>query len=334
MSAGTDEVTADGAADPKAQLARALQKDGPLAALEALRWATDWVARTIDEATRVPADAAAWSETLPIQAVIALDDVLTAARPVTDWGQDLLSAARLGPSARERLRDRQRQLDEIRAGTTRERSILEDLLVTEGAITTQLGSLDALRRRVTELRRLERLARALDELRTQRDLIEARIAALGAGTAETTTALQVRGSELVVLTEDRLTALGAERARLMHRVNTVTDRLADQTRRLESTRAELAAFEEKYEQLTVEHTDRVASLRRYAAADQEIADALAAISVPDDDPALSQLDQVRNLARDAETRLAAVDRALRAALTAHAGRRASAHAVIGWSDPA
>jgi hypothetical protein len=293
-----------------------------------LAWAARWSA---DAVARARSDDDPLS---PMEALIALDDALTAVTGLADHGTELLGRAGAGPSVAAYLGDVTARLAGFADRIEQARKELTALRAAEEDLRAREAEHERLRREVAELRRRERLVDALAALAGQHELITARLAVLRAATGDPGPALQRDASELLRLTRRELSTLEAPARDVLHEAARAQAELAEQEARVTEGRDMLRLAVERQERLRVEHDQQVAALAAQAEADREIAEALAALApgaparLPADTLATTRdlLDQVRR-------QLHSVDEALRQALDAGQPALAAARAALDWSDP-
>jgi DNA repair exonuclease SbcCD ATPase subunit len=310
-------------AQPREGLESALAADDPLAAL---RCAFAWAARAAAAAQADP------DETAAVAAVLALDDALTDAGRLTAGIPALLDKAQLGPAVQRYLAERQRELSELAERVAAARAAHDELARTGAERQARLAEHEQLQDRIREVRRLERLLRALDELESQRGLIEARVEALTEATGDTEQALEAGGGQLVAFTEAALDALTPRTRELAERLIAVQNELSTEEETRRRDEAALAEAAERTEQLRAMHEQRVAGLSAHASADRELAAALSALGGLPPGPERTSLERAQILLDEVESRLTDLDAALGGSLARldEAGRRE--HAVVGWSD--
>ncbi len=305
------------------ELDAALAADDPL---RVLRAALLWAAAAADAARADADDAAA------VEAVIGLDDALTDLERLTSAVPALLDAAQLGPSVERYMHERSRELSQLGERVAAARAVHDELSRLEAGRRERLTELAELQDEVGELRRLERLVLALDELEPQRRLIGARLAALKTAAGDTERAIESEGRELAQLSEQALSALAPSTRELAQRLIAVEAELASEEARAERDQHALTAAAERTRQLRETHDGRAAALAAHASADRQLAAALTALGGLPPGPERSSLERAQVMLDELDARLAELDDVLGKALTQldEAARRE--HAVVGWSD--
>ncbi|ARZ71968.1 hypothetical protein SMD11_6392 [Streptomyces albireticuli] len=209
-----------------------------------------------------------------------LDDALTEAEGVSRAAGPLLAAARPGPSTEAYLRDRERELGEVKRRTAAARADFDSLAEAEEELRGRLAEHAALRERVAELRRLERLIEALDALAGQRAAVAERLAFLRSRADGTEEAVAEGCAELLRLTQDQLALLAPRARTALEAAAAAQAELAFEEGRLACSEARLATVSARLAEVGVLHRERVAALSARTRADRELADALASLPEP------------------------------------------------------
>ena len=314
--------------DPKREVGLTPAGGDPRSALLALQSVIASAARSVGELAAGDDDVAA------LEAVILLDDALGEVGTLTQQVPRLLSVAQAGPAVELLFRERTAELSALGERLDAARAERDALDRSGDDLRARLAEHADLRQQVAELRRLERLVEALDELGEQRAVIDERIAALRQ-VGEVERALSGGGAELLRLTESRLAALEPENRRVLEHAAAAHRTLADEEARVEAERASAAAAADRYEELRLQREERVVSLEVYAKADRDLVDALAAVPELGGPVAEANgLATTRALLDDVERRLQQVDEVLARVLGSEGDRRRSERVVIGLSGDA
>ncbi|KUJ67399.1 hypothetical protein ACZ90_28365 [Streptomyces albus subsp. albus] len=280
------------------------------AALRVLGRAFQWAAAAIG---RVDGGA---SGSHALAALYALDDALEDGRALAERLPGLLAAARPGNEVGRGTEELMHGLAEATDRVAAERAALEKLVATEEALRRRLAEHEELRRQVDELRRLERLVVALDALREQQEVIGGRLAELRGRDTGVDEALRTSSDALVRLTEDQLAILAPQTRLILERAATAQSALAAAEREHQASAAELASCHDRLERIQAERGSRLASLRRHAQADRELARALRDAAAAAGGSAAARqgqhatLDEVEAVAEAIDQRLRAADEAL------------------------
>ncbi|MFC0602489.1 hypothetical protein [Streptomyces palmae] len=268
----------------------------------ALRWAAAAVGR-VD-------GGAGGSHALAV--LYELDDALEEGRGLAEALPGLLATARPGDRVGRGTEELMRQLTEAGDRVAAEREVLEKLVAAEEALRRRLAEHEELRRQVDELRRLERLVLALDALREQQEVIGGRLAELRGRDTGVDGALRTGSDALVRLTEDQLAVLAPQTRQVLERAAKAQGALAAAEREHEASLAELASCHDRLERIQAERGSRLASLRRHAQADRELARALRGAAAAAGGTAEAQAGQHATL-EEVEAVTDAIDQRLRAA---------------------
>jgi hypothetical protein len=299
--------------DPRTRLAEALAAGD---ALNALRWASAWSRTALAEATDPVA---------AIEAVALLDDALAELSVALGAVPDLVTAAQPGTAVESYLREREAELSRV----TEELRTLTSLREREESLRARLAELAPLRAKVDELRRLERLVTALDELNESERLISDRLAALKARTAAPENSIATNGAELARLTREQKDLLAPQAREALSELATAQAALAEEEERSRRAGEELAETAARHTELAAERDQRIAELTAHAAVDRAIAEALTA--TPGFDAGKPALTQVRATTEEIETRLTALDQLLTAALQTREDHHTRTSKELPWS---
>ncbi|MFJ8630203.1 hypothetical protein [Streptomyces sp. NPDC093568] len=309
--------------EASAQVAQALARGEDHDALHALRWSLVWSARAVARLAGVASDTAA------VEAVFLLDDALTEAAELAAVVPGLLTAAEPGPDVAAYLKDRQRALADIRDRTHGARQELEQLNSTEHELRARLAELDTIRVQVAELRRLERLMEALDEIQAQQGAVEERLVLLREHANGAEGAVRLGSTELLRLTQEQLSRLAAPVREALERASGVQAELAAAEAELADAERDVTEASERLAHVQ----ERLGELACRAEANRRLADALAEYAEPGC-PADTNggLEGARALVEDVETRLHDLDVALGRALDARDRVPAPGRSRIAWND--
>ncbi|TXS03768.1 hypothetical protein EAO73_22170 [Streptomyces sp. col6] len=321
--------------DATDEIAAALSGPGPDAevALRVLRLAFRWAGAALEGVDGAESGAPA------LAALFALEDALEESGALAAALPALLEAAMPGEAVGGGTEGLMRKLDTVRARVREERertelahAALEKLAAAEEALRGRLAEHEALRRQVDDLRRLERLVLALDALQEQQEVIAERLATLRGRDAGVEGTLRTSSDALVRLSEDQLAALAPRTRQVLERAEAAQRALAAEEREHGDAAADLAERQARLERIRESQGDRVASLRRYAAVDRELAGALAAPGgapsgtvAPEHRVTLAEVEAAGD---EIERRLGAADEALRRVLAERDARDRDGKTVV------
>ncbi|GHJ47142.1 hypothetical protein Cs7R123_44840 [Catellatospora sp. TT07R-123] len=308
--------------EAKTRVYQALSSDGPAGALEALRWSIEWAAQTVN----------APGATAPIDVVIGLDDALTASARLLGEVPALVAAAQPGPDVEAYLDQQATRLRQAQEQVAKARTTLDELRANEDQLQQRAAQHEQLRQEINDLRRLERLVAALEDLRAHRDLIRDRVARLRDDVGGIEPELADGGRELLRLSRDRSAALAEPVRAVMAELDVVHGDLLAQESELHTTHDTLARMRDRQQLLTVERAERLVALHAHEQADRRILAALAA--EPGAGQAGDGLAAVRAVLDQAAAQLEHADRALRDALDQRSAEYTQEHRIVGWSDAA
>jgi hypothetical protein len=280
----TSGSTASGGspAGPVAEIRAALDGDGELAALDLLGLVLKWTVDVLrKDAAGTPAAA--------FRAVAAADRALTA---VPEFFAALSCLVELGEPSAEVAADLGRhaeQMDELEHRLAARRERLSELLAAEERMRAEVARQDEISAQIAELERIERLAAHVAELRAQRDKLADRTKAIAAAVTEEEAGLVTVGQPLLTLTDDLLDGLAEQTRTLLLRAaeqdqllqariaehRQAAERAAAETERRSAELAEAAQAQARYESVQADAVGRLAALRRYQAANRDVAEALA-----------------------------------------------------------
>ncbi|MFD7660690.1 hypothetical protein ACFV4N_42530 [Actinosynnema sp. NPDC059797] len=313
--------------DPRAELAAVLTTEGPAVALHALRWAIGWSVRALAEAARAE-PAAEGPDTAAIEVVIALDDALAEVEHLAVRLSALTEVAATGEPVADHLR---RQVDSLTALADRTavlRREHEALARVEERLAAGAAEHERVSARLEELKRFERLADALPELKAQQESLSARLAAMRQPAEVAERALLDTAEQVLSLSLERLGDLSDRTGDVLAKIAASERDWAEEVRAHEEHKTRLADTLARYERLRTEHAERAAQLLEYARIDTEILAGLPAgpADAPDGDGLRAALDATEHTLRR-------VDEGLRAALDKHARLQDAARRMTQWYDP-
>ncbi|WP_102919875.1 hypothetical protein [Streptomyces eurocidicus] len=269
-----------------------------------------------------------------LEAVFLLDDALTEAEGVSRAAVRLLARARPGPTAEAYLRDRERELGEVKRRTAAARADFDGLAEAEEELRGRLAEYADLRERVAELRRLERLVEALDALSGQRAAVGERLARLRSRADGVEDAVARDGVELLRLTRDQLALLAPRARTALEDAAAAQAELAFEEGRLAGSEDRLAAVSARLAEVDVLRRERASALSARTRADRRLADALASLPEswhgPYGDGTAPE--RARALLDGVEERLRDVEEALRRALDEEEAAPVPGRTVLAWGD--
>ncbi|WP_206505547.1 hypothetical protein [Streptomyces chrestomyceticus] len=292
-------------------------------ALHALRWSLEWAAQAV---ARLAAEA---PEDVTTEAVFLLDDAIGSVSGLAWAVPSLLRAARPGPDVESYLRDRQQELTELGAEISELRHQRDELAGARSDLDARLAELADLRAQVAEVRRLERLVEALEDVREQRDVLDARLTLLRERADGTEDAVRLGSGELLRLSEERL-------ARLATPVRQALERAAEAQHDLAEAESELAGAEEaateaeqRRDQVRAER-ERLAQLTTWAQVNHRIVESLAESAEPGSGD--DALDRIAGALGTVEKRLGELDAALARAVDTRDQEISASRSLVAWSD--
>lgn len=309
--------------ETRARVTEAAARGTDQDALHALRWSLDWAAQAV---ARLAGEA---PEDVTTEAVFLLDDALGSASGLTGAVPSLLRAARPGPDVVAYLRDRERELAELGAEVEELRRRRDEVAGTRDALDARLAELAGLRDQVAEVRRLERLVEALEDVQEQRDVLDARLTLLRERADGTEEAVRLGSGELVRLSEERLTRLATP-------VRQALERAAEAQRVLTGAEGELAAAEKAAskaaQQTDLVHAERerLARLTTWAQVNHRIVESLAECAEPGNGD--DALERIAGALGTVESRLGELDAALKRALDTRDQEMSAARPLVTWND--
>lgn len=292
-------------------------------ALHTLRWSLEWAAQAV---TRLAAEA---PEDVTTEAVFLLDDAIGSVSGLAGAVPSLLRAARPGPDVESYLRERQQELTELSVKIRVLRHQRDELAGARSDLDARLAELADLRAQVAEVRRLERLVEALEDVREQRDVLDARLTLLRERADGTEDAVRLSSGELLRLSEERL-------ARLATPVRQALERAAEAQHDLAEAESELAGAEEaateaeqRRDQVRAER-ERLAQLATWAQVNHRIVESLAESAQPGSGD--DALDRIAGALGTVESRLGELDAALARAVDTRDQEISASRSLVAWSD--
>lgn len=269
-----------------AEIHAVLDGNGDLAALDALGLVLQWAAEVLrTDAVNTPAAAFR---------AVAMTDRALASAPA--FFAALTAVVERGEPATEVVADLERyaeRLAELERRTAPQRERLAALVQAEERMRAEIARQDKDSARIAELEGVERLAAAAAELRAQRDALEARAQTVAAIVTTADAELSAAADRLITLTAELLDSLAHDTRAVLVRAGEqqqllearladhrgTTERVTAETGRLHTelaeAEAEAAQARARYEGLRAEAAGRLAALRRHAAEDHKVAEALA-----------------------------------------------------------
>jgi len=283
---GDPDADGRGLPGPAAEVHALLASGSDLAVLDALgcvlRWSTDVLQA---DALRGPAAA--------FRAVAAADRALAEAPALFAALAPLVDRGEPGRQVSVDLARHEARLAELAQRTAPLRDRLVTLMRVEERLGNETREHDEIVARIAELERLERLAAAVADLRTQRDNLETRAREISVIAADAEAGVTMAGQRLITLTAELLESLAdgtrdvlcrardqdqllqtslAERRAAMAQAEAGMAQLHAELAEAEAMAAEAQA---RFERAQAEAAGRLAALRRYATADRRVCDGLA-----------------------------------------------------------
>ena len=313
-----------------AEIRAALDGGGDLAALDVLGLVLRWSVEVL-RADALAAPGAAF------RAVAAADRALAPAPALFATLMSLVAHCEPSPEVAADLSRHAERLAELKRRTAPQRERLAALQQAEERLRAETACHDEIAARIAELERVERLAADVGRLREQRDRLEERARDVAVAVTTADTELKAAGEHLISVTGELLDSLARDTRAVLLRAREqdtmLQDQLAERRAAIERTtaeterlrvelaeaEAEAAAARARHESLHAEADARLAALRRHAAADQAVAEALAGRSSPGSEgearPRTLVEDAVQGLA-EIDARLAEIDELLGRVLNA------------------
>ena len=328
------------------EIRAALEDEGELTALNVLGLVLRWTADTLRaDSMRAPAAA--------FRAVAAADRAFAAAPALFAALELLIERGEPAEQVAADLNRYSERLAALKRQTEPLRNRLRALEEADARMRADIAARDRIGARIAELERIERLAAAVPELRAQRDVLEARAQQMATAAVSAETELTAAGERLVTLTAELMDSLATNTREVLRRAGEqdrlLRERLTDRRGAIERAagesarlRAELAEAttaatnaRERFEQARAEAVTRLAALRRYAAADRDVGDALVRLSAEDEEASRrhAAIPRAMTALQEIEVRLAEVDAALGDALAADMQAREQALSALRAGEP-
>ncbi|WP_330307957.1 MULTISPECIES: hypothetical protein [unclassified Streptomyces] len=337
--------------DHRREIADALADSGRTdreTALHVLGSAARWAAHALGRLNS-PSDGGSSDDTDgadALETLFALDDALADTRDLAAKAlPELLAEARPGESVAQSTRD---VMNELTAATERvasQRAALESLVEREEELRRRLAEHEKLRQEADELRRLERLAEELDGLQAQREVVDARLRELrGRDLGAADRELRTGADDLLRLTKEQLAVLEPrtrqsleDAAAAQHVLAATEHELSEVSHQLTADQDRLERIQEELERIQEEHGKVITSLKRYAQADQELAQALLKAAGTDSRRAAPErslsLEEVEALTRTVEEQLGLADQTLRRVLADRQGAEEDGGTKVTGAQP-
>jgi hypothetical protein len=268
-----------------------------------------------------------------IEAVFLVSDALEQLRGLRATIPALLAAADPGDTIAADIKTRADELSALADQVAATRRELDLFKAREQATGERLAELSDLRENVSELRRRERLAAALQELSGQRQVIEQRLILLRRLTEDQENTIGAGAGAVVTLAEDRRALLAAGVRDTLARAEETTELLAAEEerlrageRRLADVRQRLGAAQQRQADLAAERDSQLEQLAAHARADAALAAALS-LADPDGDPVV----RLRATLDDIVSQLDNLDSALRDRVLVGQADYQLEHAPVGWA---
>lgn len=307
--------------DARAVVAAAAGENGSAAALRALTSAAVWAVEAITTEAAPNADTPLPERgSAALRMLIGLDEALTAMSAMEAVVDGMVAVALPGEAVEDYLRQSLADLARLRTDSETVRKRAEELSGRESEIRALVQRHARLRDQVGELRRLQQLGDALEELAGQQSAIDARMSVLQSTVGSAEERLRRSTSELVTLTEDMRRHLASQNQRLLRQLE--DEHTALITAEAENVRLthETSIAETRLRELEEIRGGQLDILRAHARADESVARALpdieareAALPVPIRDGAPAR---VTRILERVDLLLNGVDSALTEALAA------------------
>ena len=270
------------------------------------------ISRAADALAQVAGDddATAYRCTRALDAAFSdLDELLLTVPGIVELGDP-------GAVVSKRVAERQAELASRRAEVAVSRAKLDDLAESEQRLADVTAEADQLTRRISDLKRAQRLASEIPELRLSLTALEESVAAAGvADSPEIGARIADAASRLAAITEPQREAIGAEADTLVARAEATARELAEQQDRRDAAAADLAKRESDASRLAAERREMQPALAAWSKADADLAEGLRAAGFPGNKSALQSVDAELGSIRQ---RLTDVDNSLRSLLAEHA----------------
>jgi chromosome segregation ATPase len=309
--------------DPKDGLAVALSENGPDAPLAALRYAVTWALRSLSEQIGIQDDFAA------LECVIRLDDALAELRTLLNLVPAIVRIAAPGRPVQERMDDYRNQLEQLYSELSAHRATLHAVGDLESRLAEAQAERDQLQLRLSMLARLEQLTAELPALQVKlAALHEATDAVTASAVENVAQGLVTAVARIGHLTAEQRALVGSELSDLADEAVSAAAALADETRRRDDQKAQVAAWLAEAKRLQDEYEHALPGLELYRQANQDLADGLAAARIPAAD---SAFERVGGALADIKHQLSALDDLLKPLLDEHARAYAEARKIQTWT---
>gem|GEM_PF-4632850 len=228
-----------------------------------------------------------------------------------------------------RLAQRQAQLAAADIELAGLRTELDTLSEVEQGLRDAEAERELLTARLTDLTKARERAEQLPAVRERLAAVKAAVAATAAEDADTMARLTEGIRQLSALTARQKKVLGAQLEQAIAEMAAADEALARQQARIERLKADQASLEEESTALTESFGHELDALGKWRQADADLTDALDTVGAP---AAGSNLDRLRGILTDLDTRLANIDSRLRPLLEARTRAREEALRVRNLSD--
>jgi DNA repair exonuclease SbcCD ATPase subunit len=251
-----------------------------------------------------------------ITCVMDLEDALSDLSGLLGLTPRLLEIASLGPRVEERVATRRDEVRRQHADLVAQRAALE----ADRELSRQLDQIksekEQIAARIAELQRVKQIMGELPTLRATLSTLEETIAAEQESEAgQITGDLAAAIRAIAGLTARQRSALGAELSATTEELETTTRQTAEQRAQLADLTVQLAAQVAEAQELKVAAEQELPALQLHLQADADLVSGLDAADLGDGG---ARTDRVKSVLADAEQRLADLDSKLRPLLNAHA----------------
>jgi hypothetical protein len=308
--------------DPRAILAEAVGRPGPVAPLEALGHAAEWAALAL-RAEVGDDDVAAF------ECVAALDEALACVTRLLRLVPDLVRVAGAGQAISDRLAAAGTELDRQRVALAGDHDKLAQARDLEQRAGQLQDERDAAAARIAELERASLVERELPGLRARQAELEAATSSVAAAEGEQiVAALAAAACHVLDLTGEQKALMQASNDQLIATLAEAAEAVEREQARHEELNAQVADREREAGQLTAQHRQVLPGLRARQEADSALAGGLDAGGLPAGDSAVSR---VRAELAGIERRIADAEDLLHPLLLKHAEAYEEARKVRGWT---
>ncbi len=261
--------------------------------------------------------------------VLALDEAFTRFAGVLSVLPQALELAAPGRTVSARLAQRQAELAAADIELAGLRTELDTLTEVEQGLRDAEAEGELLTARLADLTKARERAEQLPAVRERLAAFEAAVAATAAEDADTMARLTEGIRQLSALTARQRMVLGAQLEQAIAEMAAADEALARQQARIERLKAGQASLEAESTALTESFGHELDALAKWRQADADLTDALDTAGAP---ATGSNLDRLRGILTDLDTRLADIDGRLRPLLEARAKAREEALRVRNLSD--